>query len=275
MNQRKGVSKKKMKNWFAEPFYRSMEYIQEIERVNKLCVAGISSLRGMDKLSEALLEAELGRQNRKATKSERNELQERRKISAMAKSECHEGFPILHSHALISIWGALEVLIDDLVLSILLNVPNVLNEAIFAKVKIPLAKFETLERNERMTLLVDELKRELKTAFKPAVVGFEVVLGQFGLSGQLDDNLKRTLMEMQQIRNVLVHRSGIFDEKASRTCPWMDWKIGKKVKLSGSQINIYVESVIQYMTIIAKRPREHLMIPPASPVATEIQPLQG
>ena len=76
-----------------------------------------------------------------------------------SKKEREQGFPLLHAYTLVSVWGALEAAIEDMLVGILLNEPAVLANDEVAKTKIDLATFELLNKEERMRFLLSEIQR--------------------------------------------------------------------------------------------------------------------
>lgn len=77
--------------------------------------------------------------------------------------------------------------IEDLIVALLLSEPEFLRAEAFSKIRIPLADFETLDKEERMRILLRELQRTLRSDQRHGVNGFEVILGSVELSGEVDD----------------------------------------------------------------------------------------
>lgn len=57
-----------------------------------------------------------------------------------------------------------------------------------------------------MTYITKELSRSLNADFKRGVGQFEAILDAIGLAGPVDPDVRRTLLELNEVRNVLVHR---------------------------------------------------------------------
>src|SRR5882672_1704588 len=124
-------------------------------------------------------------------------LEEAKKEAELAEKECKEGFPLLHGHALVAMWGALETAIEDMLVGILLNEPTVLKKDAFAKVKVTLSDFETKDKEERMRFLLQELGRSLGR--KNGVDAFESLLEHFDLSGPVDEKDRKLMWETNHI----------------------------------------------------------------------------
>ncbi|MBB4134066.1 hypothetical protein [Gordonia humi] len=53
-----------------------------------------------------------------------------------AAVEANEGFPTLHAHALLGLWGAFERLVEDTFVALIVDQPELLESEQFAKVKL-------------------------------------------------------------------------------------------------------------------------------------------
>ncbi|HSZ64316.1 MAG TPA: hypothetical protein VK828_21135 [Terriglobales bacterium] len=119
-----------------------------------------------------------------------------------AKKEIERGFPLLHAHTLVGLWGAFEAAIEDCVVGMLMNEPDVLRSEAFSKLRIPLAEFELLEKEDRMRVLLAEVGRGQGLGKRQGVDSFESLLAHAKLSGVVDPEVKKTMWEMHHVRNV-------------------------------------------------------------------------
>src|SRR5438046_5033638 len=111
--------------WFEMPGDRFDDYAsEELDLVSMSCV-GIGQLRGAEAMAEAIFMAEdvLG----KTRGDRKQQLQGARKLTAFAEKEIERGFPLIHAHSLVGVWGALEVYVRDLITTWFLNVPEALS----------------------------------------------------------------------------------------------------------------------------------------------------
>ena len=177
-------------------------------------------------------------------------------VAKLAKSEKDKGYPLVFAHGIITIWSAVEALIDDLFVTWLLNKPGILKSESLTKIRISLARFETLDKTDRMYFLTEEIKREIGAKYKPGIMGFENLLKHLELSGKVERNIKRTLIEMKQVRNILVHRGGYIDYRAIQACPWTNWQQGQKIKITAEDYEKYFKAVCNYIFIVLNRVRK-------------------
>src|SRR5690242_5096489 len=97
--------------WF-EPFNRFIDYIYDVDDVMQLAEVGIGRIQSFPKMVRDLFP---GISDSDAVrKADEEWLEEQDKFAQLAQSEIDLDFPLLHSHALVGVWGALEYLIEDL-----------------------------------------------------------------------------------------------------------------------------------------------------------------
>ena len=250
--------------WPAQPFERCFDYIAETDRVLHLSIQGLSLITRMPPLARVLT---------KFIPEQDQDLKETEACAKFAQEEIDKGFPILHAHALTSLWGALDALITDLASVWLLNEPSVLARDQFAKLKIPLAEYELLGKENRMSFLVKELTRSLNADFKLGIGKFEVILEALGLVGEVEEDVRRTLLEMSQVRNVLVHRAGTVDRRFKESCPWVEVEVGSRLRIDHARYVRYSKAMHDYVLCLINRVRVHFGIEPfAEESVTEDSP---
>ena len=147
------------------------------------------------------------------------------------KEETDNGFPFFYGLATVAIWGALEAFIEDLLVLCLENDSNLMRLEPIAKIRVSISQFESMPAEERRYYIIDTVERDIRSKYKHGASRFESLLRTFDLGGAIDDDPKRTLLELASIRNVLVHRSGIADQRLITTCPWLGIKIGEIVSM--------------------------------------------
>ena len=112
-----------------------------------------------------------------------------------------------------------------------------------------------------MRFLVGELERAKTPGAGQGVDTFENVLQLFGLSGAVDDNIKKTLWEMNHIRNVIVHRDSLADLRLVRECPRLKLKVGDRVLVNEENYGSYHDAVYEYLKVLARRLAERYDAP--------------
>lgn len=237
--------------WAARPFRQFLAYAGESRRIMHMSETGIRMLRAVPKAVDAL--AVLLTKEESESQEHIDEVERAAEIASFAEAECARGFPLLHAHHLVGLWGALEAAFEDVQIAFLLNDPRALTAEPFTRIKIPLAEFESTEREDRMRILSREFQRMVGLERRQGCERFEALLEPLGLSGRVTPECKRLIYEMQQVRNVLVHRGGISDRRLVEACPWMNLKVGDPVLVTWSGLSSYESALTEYITEVTCR----------------------
>jgi hypothetical protein len=96
-----------------------------------------------------------------------------------------------------------------------------------------------------------------KSDLKQGCGRFEIILEAMGISGSIESELRRDLLELSQIRNVLVHRAGIVDKRFIEICPWLKMCIGDHIKVTNEAYCRYSIAVPRYIGTVIKRLKKY------------------
>lgn len=238
--------------WATEPFKRFVNQTERLDQVVHLSMRGISGLRGVPGLVKALAKVE-DEHSEKA----KQRLEDADRTAELAKREVETGFPVLHSQAVVNLWSLLEALIHDFLCAWLLNTPDALFVDAIRKLRVRLGEYEQLEKKDRISYIVELLEKELVIGVKYGVPRFEMMLAPFKLGGTVSSALRRDILELGQVRNIIVHRGGIADQQFASTCPWMKLESGDELKVTHKMLSRYFHSVHDYAVILICRVGEH------------------
>lgn len=238
--------------WATEPFKEFVDNTERLGNLLHLCISGISVLRGMPGIVEAIEKAEPGDPQQAAGK-----LESAKKQAELAQREVDEGFPLLRAQTVISLWSALEATIRTFLARWLENNEQALAVDPVQKLRVKIGEYEKLQGEDRYFYILDRLEQETSAPLKCGVTRFEVLLEPFGLSGAVSDEDRRNLFELNQVRNVLVHRSGVTDRRLPDACPWLGLSPGQALRLDDAMMGRYFQSSIQYTVDIVVRLGEY------------------
>jgi hypothetical protein len=242
-----------MQSWAQEPFSRLETYLYETVRLCNLSAQGIYGLKGQIFLIEALYGGEGPWSFTPEPDEGKRAIEESKQLAELAKNEIDNEFPLLHAHAIVGIWGALEACIDDLIVSVLVNDADARRHEVFVKVKVSITELEGLESEERMRIVLEEGKRLLRAEQRIGINTFESILATVDLSGDVDEDTRRDILELQQLRHVFVHRGGIADRKLSRHCPWLNVTPGTRIMPKRKDYERFARAIVNYAIAVRKR----------------------
>jgi hypothetical protein len=243
-----------------QPFERCLGYVLETVVLVDLSVQGILRFQGEDRVTEARLNLRRFRSPDIPEEDLAREMARAKEVAEFAREQAARGFDLLYAHAIVGLWGALETAVMDFFVRFLLHSPQALNNDIVQKVRIPLAEFEMLEREDRMRVVVDELERALRSQYKSGIERFEGLFANFGLSSEVSPEVRKTLFEMFHIRNVIAHRNLIAERRLVAACPWLPYRPGETIKLPLNRFLDYYEALSKYLEVLSGRVNRFLQI---------------
>jgi len=201
-----------MPEWARLSAVRTNNQLERLAQVVNLATQGISRLTMSLEIAEFLEEVE---DNSGKSQAEREtNLLHAKGGTDLAVREVKEGFPVLHAQAVVTLWAYLESFVRQIGADWILNQPTCLQSSAFDKVKVRVAEYERLDPIDKAYFLVDALERESAAGLQNGTTRFEVLLRSFGLDGEIPSALGRDVFELGQIRNVVMHRAGLVDQKS-------------------------------------------------------------
>lgn len=229
------------------PLKAFLKYLSSTLQFLDLSVRATSFLVNMPAFVELLAVPMRATQSDKWKEEEHQaQLVKARETAAFAEAESKAGYPFLHEFVLVGLWGAMEAMVEDLMVALISNEPVLLRNEQLSKIKIPLADYEPLDKEQRMRFLVTELQRTLRTAQRQGINAFESLLDCIGLSGSVSEPAKKSFWEMHHLRNIIVHHRSQADRAFIDACPWFGFKIGERISITVENMNLYTTMLAGY-----------------------------
>jgi hypothetical protein len=223
-----------------------------LDEVLHLTCGGISMIRATPNAIKVLYSID-GDESEAA----RNEIAAAEHRAALAQREVDSGFNIVHSQAVVSLWGALEDAVRTFVARWLMNLPEWRTQGPWAELKVKLGEYERLDGEEKAYFLVGLIEQNTGAPMKRGVNRFESLLEGLGLTGGAGDETRDAIFEMQQVRNVIAHRRGIADHRFCRMCPSFGAKPNQRLQISHEQWQRYSAAAGSYIHELICRVGEH------------------
>lgn len=181
--------------------------------------------------------------------------QEAKTLEDFAREQAAKGFPYLFALATVRLWSILEVMVEDLVIVTLERSDRLPTDGLLSRLEGPLLPFLSASDQERAECMTLALEEKVRAVFKPGVARFEALLEPLGLHGQVEEAVRRVLLELSSVRNLLVHKNGIVDRRFAEACPWLNWKPGREVTLTRNYFRMYGLAVDWYILELDTRLR--------------------
>ncbi|MCZ6453166.1 MAG: hypothetical protein O6909_02890 [Alphaproteobacteria bacterium] len=240
----------------VRPYEQCIDYLDEQGKLLRVSIRGTSILRGAPRLIEVLNKVnlqDLNEENEGQMEEAETKLRLAKTDAEFARQQIDSGFPILFSNSIIGIWGALERLISDIFVAHLRNHPHLLEMQPFSRVRLSISDFHRMTELERYRYIFREIERNTKATNHPGIARFESMLDILGLAGRTNKQIRRNLLELYYVRNLLVHRGGIVDQQFIDNCPWKRVRSGNKLPLRHRDYKRYMKSADEYIARLVRR----------------------
>jgi len=227
------------------------------EEVLELCTRGIHMITSMPQALSALEHArEVLEKGHRPKEIIDKELAHAEALSQLAQREISSDFSILHSRALVFLWNGLESLVKDILRDWAVNRPEILTSEPWASQRVKIGEYESLDVEQRAAYLVELVDQSVGGPMKQGINRLEKLLEAIHLNGSVEEERRRGLFELQQVRNVLVHRAGIADRRLCELCPSLHLEPGTRVEIDRKKYRKYADSVGGYLTELIFRTAE-------------------
>jgi hypothetical protein len=174
-------------------------------------------------------------------------------VEDFAKEEVRKGFPYLFGLAIVRLWSIVEVMVEDLAIAILRRSDLVPPTGPLGELRGPLLPFLGASTQERAERILAALQEKCRATFRPGAAAFEAVLEPLGVSGSIEESIRKCLIELAGVRNVILHRHGVVDTRLAQSCPWVGWQAGNSVNLTRNHFHMYGLAVNWYIVELFDR----------------------
>jgi hypothetical protein len=175
------------------------------------------------------------------------------KVADFASSQRANGDPYLFSLCAVRLWALMEALVDELVVEAMHSPQEACDHALLGKLKGPLVEFLSAPKEEQAEFLAETLKQSVDAPLKLGIGRFEAMLEPVGLGGKVNDDVRKALFELSQIRNNIVHKSGKADRRLVEACPWLRFARNTPVHVTMEMFKRYLIAAYWYIVEIRGR----------------------
>ncbi|BDD84487.1 hypothetical protein TPB0596_42500 [Tsukamurella pulmonis] len=224
------------------PFDAWANYLEEAMNLVELTYSGLSSMDFRIELERAL------DPNVDETTNKFKTLQRR---AQDAHREIDAGYPILHAHTLVGLWGSMERLVEDIFIESILNDPTLLEHEKLRKLRLPVESILSAAEERAKSILL-EYVRSVGSGQRYGVGQFEVLLKPLKLDGEVPDWVSGGVFQAQQIRHLWAHRGGFADTSFAERCGDRA-QIGERVLIGRNEFRTLTNAMNTYVLVILNR----------------------
>lgn len=242
-----------MANKFVSSHFES---IIDLGHFVDLVMAGFSYAQVAQRMSD-FVERQRKRRDEPTSAAELEEQKRRHEeLAEFSRVQESRGFPYLYSTASVRLWSILEAFVDDVLEFMLANLTPEKASSDLLSVEGSLLEFSMMSSEDQAIYLLARVKEMLSSRLKLGVGRFEAPLGYVGLSGGVNDAVRRSLFELSEVRNIVVHKNSSADSRLIENCPWMNLEIGEPIDITREVYEIYVQASLWYLVEMGERMRE-------------------
>lgn len=150
-------------------------------------------------------------------------------------------YAVLNAHSLVAIWGALEACVEDIVVAILAKDPAAMASIATAGIRVNSDRMTSTPADGDLRILYRKIEDAVRVKYD-VVQTQENILNLFGLSAGCLEH-KSALLSANALRNAIVHRGGIIDDKSVRQAPALASLIGTTCIITCTEFLKYHEAV--------------------------------
>ncbi len=238
-----------------DPDVRALDALEDLRLFVHLCWQGLGYAKVATEVMEVLKEARERRAARGPGSVEIPEEERRHaaRLEEFAKVQLPAGFPYLYSLASIRVWAILESFAADMVLFAIHQYPDVRSLPALRTLSGPLVEFTEASETEQAEIILQLLLTSVSARLRKGVGRFEAVFNNIGMGGPVADPVRKALLELSEVRNVLIHRDGRADRQFVQACPWFGAVAGEPIRLTWPKFDRYVMASHWYLIEISRR----------------------
>jgi len=228
------------------PLVNLNEELDNLQTVVMLSVNGINNSQLAPRIVEFLAESD------KFSTGDEIRLNEAKIIAQKGIKEIENEFSLIYSIGVVMLYSYLEGMIKSFIINYLKN-NSIHDLKEFCAVKISLAEYMKLEENEKYDYLFQQYEKSISNGIQYGVTRFETLLAPIQFSGIVEKGITKTIFELAQIRNNILHRNGIVDHYLKKSCPWLNLKTNDKIKVTQKDFVLFSKAIQGYLVTMLIR----------------------
>jgi hypothetical protein len=229
----------------VEPFEQLIRNVEEVHKLLSWSMQGIALRQAFPQALRAIAKA----RGTEADADSKRRVEAAVADAAAVAEEVAAGFPLLHAQSTVTLWTVLELAIQEYTVRWFETEPETLRIQMLSAAKGAVDDYLQVPDADRPRFLAEFLDRRCSPS-RPELGRFEPTLMALGVRPEVDEAVRRDLVELQAIRNLLVHRHGVVDRRFVGRCPWLGRKVGEQLRVRHEDFKRYSNAVMTYVTAV-------------------------
>jgi len=229
-------------NWVIGPAGQCVTLVGEETRIASILMRAIVALAKQGPLLE-LTRREFRRNNQSEVAINKL-LLEQSGLAEWAEEIISNDYDPINRHGIIGLWVAVEVAVEDTAVLILSKDTNAVTKVKRAGIKLPKSRSKPPPELEARRIY-KRLETHARSG-QSVSEGYRVLMSVLEVELTIPSETSVILSELNYVRNCLMHRAGIADEKSSQEAPRLGLSIGEPIKIGSKQYLRYFDAVTQF-----------------------------
>lgn len=165
-------------------------------------------------------------------------------LGKSAKDLMEVDFHPINAHGIIGLWVAVEVAVEDTAVLILMREPtaSALVQAAGMRLPNPTGSMNALDVARRIYRRLEQYSRDGRRVAE----AYCFLLSILRVPVSIDTDAANVLSELNYVRNCLLHRNGIADDRATTEAPTLGLSPGAQIKIPSSRYLRYFDAARQF-----------------------------
>lgn len=232
-----------MHNWIMTPAVNAINYLTDEVRYSGTLKRSLASIVGMRPFF--IITKDFLLKHGQSTKEIDLLISESPDNEIDGKRLAENDFEIINIHSTVNLWSPIEVAVEDTVSLILKNSEDSFHKIGSAGLNIN-KKYSWPLDHEELPRLFSSLLVQSR-AGKNVGEAYAYLLEVLGLELDISTRNLHLVSELASVRNCILHRGGIVDEKASQVSDYLQEHLGGKVPISSSKYLEYYDAAAKFI----------------------------
>lgn len=231
-------------NWLIGPIGQCVSYLADEAVYAGIVRRGLITMTGMQPYF--LLAAKQLDENGSDIQQLRAMAKDYQQWEATASKHVADGFSTVHSHSLVGLWCVVETTIEDSVLLILNKsrcAEALLVNAGYRIMKSPISSLQPYQVR-RIYSALEYQSRDNRRVGEAWVH----LMSALGVTIHIDPDSLEAIGEANELRNCILHRGGVIDDRSAQKAPQLKPYLGQKIEISEQMYFKYYRALSAFST---------------------------
>jgi hypothetical protein len=238
--------------WILKPINNAILFVGEETKICGLLMRGLGHIETANPILNLARTALLRKGDKRAVAAIDRLLASSHINEEWAKEIRDNDYSVLHTHSLVSIWAALESAIENLILALILNDTQSLDRLRKFGVKKIDENLKNHDLTEDICLSIYKKLKDVTSVSYDIVQTMQNMLSAFNINVKCEI-YKSELLEANAVRNVIVHRFGIVDEKSVKNSPSLAGYVGQPFTISNKKYLTYQSAIGKFLIDVQEK----------------------